>query len=435
MKKLFYGLSSSRSFAKLFSKPMHARLDKRRRVMFPKSSVFAVIALAAFVSLGALLFPQVGQAQECIWDCDLGSDFFNFPGENSPGFSILYCFDQPCVAGLGIFSGAIPNASVSQCPSKTVSGVETCLTPADTFTCPANIMITGNVVAVRKANGAVVPASAAEATLSIVVKDVACDLSGGTPPSDLVKEVLLTDLPGEVFAADSNINILAHSSQTGLDSPNWKNTGCPTNSKGILTDNCKFRLGIDASKDQAALDAKFPVFGILGLDEVYRGFGLGRAVQMRMCKGDANQPSSSIACTVGGIVAVGGFKADAVFNFEGNWSGADGKTINPKSTTGPFDVVTPLAADIVLNDPLHPVTASANGGSPVVGTSCSTIPNPDRLRCTFPANQLLPPPKGCINNTVVQVEVSGIVSLDANPNGAVKFLSEDFPLCNNSPKK
>ena len=41
--------------------------------MFPKSSVFAVVALAAFVSLGALLFPQVGQAQ-CIWDCDLGSD-------------------------------------------------------------------------------------------------------------------------------------------------------------------------------------------------------------------------------------------------------------------------------------------------------------------------------------------------------------------------
>ena len=29
--------------------------------MFPKSSVFAVVALAAFVSLGALLLPQVGQ--------------------------------------------------------------------------------------------------------------------------------------------------------------------------------------------------------------------------------------------------------------------------------------------------------------------------------------------------------------------------------------
>ena len=59
MKKLFYRLSSSRSFAKLFS--MHARLEERRRVMFSKSSVFAVVALAAFVSLGAFLFPQVGQ--------------------------------------------------------------------------------------------------------------------------------------------------------------------------------------------------------------------------------------------------------------------------------------------------------------------------------------------------------------------------------------
>ena len=131
MKKLFYRLSSSRSFGKLFS--MHARLEERRRVMFPKSSVFAVVALAAFVSLGALLFPQVGHAQECIWDCDLGSDIFNFPGENSPDFSIVYCFDQPCVASLGIFTGAIPNASVKQCPSKPdpVAGVEKCLIDFD----------------------------------------------------------------------------------------------------------------------------------------------------------------------------------------------------------------------------------------------------------------------------------------------------------------
>ena len=43
--------------------------------MFPKSSVFPVVALAAFVSLGALLLPQVVQAQECLFDCpDLGSD-------------------------------------------------------------------------------------------------------------------------------------------------------------------------------------------------------------------------------------------------------------------------------------------------------------------------------------------------------------------------
>ena len=92
--------------------------------MFSKSSVFTVVALAALVFLGALLFPQDGQAQECIWDCDLGSQFplHKNPGENSPGFSIVYCFDQPCVASLGIFNGDIPTASVQQCPSKTVSG-------------------------------------------------------------------------------------------------------------------------------------------------------------------------------------------------------------------------------------------------------------------------------------------------------------------------
>ncbi len=63
MRNLFYRLSSSRSFAKLLSKPMHARLEERRRVMFAKSSVFAVVALAAFVSVGALLFPEVAQAR------------------------------------------------------------------------------------------------------------------------------------------------------------------------------------------------------------------------------------------------------------------------------------------------------------------------------------------------------------------------------------
>ena len=54
--------------------------------MFSKSSVFAVVALAAFVSLGALLLPHVGHAQECVWDCDLGSDIIDFPWGNSPGY-------------------------------------------------------------------------------------------------------------------------------------------------------------------------------------------------------------------------------------------------------------------------------------------------------------------------------------------------------------
>ena len=59
---------------------MHARLDERMRVMSPKSSVLAFVALAALLSLGALLFPQVGHAQGCVWECDLGSDINDFLG-------------------------------------------------------------------------------------------------------------------------------------------------------------------------------------------------------------------------------------------------------------------------------------------------------------------------------------------------------------------
>src|SRR5262245_55052021 len=188
MKKLFYRLSSRRPFARLFS--MHARLEVRRRVIFPKSSVFAVVALAAFVSLGALLLPQIGEAQEeCIWNCDLGSDFFNFPGENSPGFSIVYCFDQPCVAGLGIFTDPIPTASVQQ----SVVGELTCDgTPSNT------IRISGNVIAVLKDKKGVHSASAAEASLFIEVLNVKCDPSSDLLTSDLLREVSVPYSPSDV---------------------------------------------------------------------------------------------------------------------------------------------------------------------------------------------------------------------------------------------
>src|SRR5437870_21256 len=114
MKKLFYGLSSRRSFAKLFS--VHAQLEAKRTVMFYRSSVFAIVALAAFISLGALLLPQVAQAQECVWDCDMGSDILDNPWGNSPGYDIVYCFDQDCVkkltdsSGNPLFTGTIPTA-------------------------------------------------------------------------------------------------------------------------------------------------------------------------------------------------------------------------------------------------------------------------------------------------------------------------------------
>src|SRR5262249_59822685 len=117
MKKLFYGLSSRRPFARLFS--MHARLEERRKVMFSKSSVFAVVALAAFVSLGALLLPQVAQAQcDPLWDglCPSGSDPSSNPWFNSPQpqLDIGYCLDQACVVkNLQPIIGPIPEANTN----------------------------------------------------------------------------------------------------------------------------------------------------------------------------------------------------------------------------------------------------------------------------------------------------------------------------------
>jgi hypothetical protein len=407
MKKLFYRFSKSRSFAKLFS--LDAQGEDRKRVIFPTRLFFAVLALGAIVSLGAFVFPHVGHAQECVWDCDLGSDFFDNPGENSPGFSIVYCFDQPCVAGLGIFSGDIPTAKVTQTANKS---------------CPntgITITVTGNVVAVLKdKNGNLQPDSAAEALFNVVVNNVTC--SGTSPNSTLSRIVSLTDSPGAVFGGASNITILAHSSDPSLDSPNWAGTGCPTDKTGILTANCSFPLGIDVSKTDKELSAKFPaVSGFFALKEVYHGNGLGRVVSMRMCKGDANKTSSSIACTVGGDVAVGGFVADAVFNFDGNWSGAQSHTFNPNSGSNPYDIITPLFASIDATT----VTASANGGTPVSPTGCNPMPSQGVLRCTFIARDLAP--NGCTPGPVNLVVRGNVFPAEANR--FVKFVSEDDPVC------
>jgi hypothetical protein len=398
MKKLFYRLTSSR-------RPMHAGSEERRRVI-GQSSIFTVLALAAFVSFGALLLPQAGQAQECIWDCDLGSDFFDNPGENSPGFSIVYCFDQPCVAGLGIFTGTIPTASVKQdasanCPAKGIT-----------------ITISGNVVAVLKdKNGNLDPESAAEAFLNIVVQNVTC--SG--PDSILSRVVSLTESPGAVFGVNSSITILANPvlnvGNSNLTAIGW--TGCTNDKKtGKLLANCPFPLGIDASKTDKELSAKFPAAGVFALKEVYHGHGLGRLVAMRMCKGDANKTSSSISCTDGGV---GGFEADAVFNFDGNWSGAGSHTFNPGSGSNPFDIITPLFASIDVKT----VTASADGGTPVSPTNCNPMPSQGVLRCFFIARALAP--NGC--SGPVDLVVRGNVSWSPNPNGFVKFVSVDDPVC------
>ncbi len=239
MKKLIYRLSSSRSFANLLS--MLAQLEEKRRVMFPKSSVFAVVALAAFMSLGALLFPQVGQAQECVWDCDLGSDILDNPWGNSPGYDIVYCFDQDCVKrltdsnGSPIFTGTIPTASVSQnysdtCPSSTNGGT---------------VELGGTVVVLlRDKQGTLHPESAAEATLSIIVKNVNCTGSAGS--TVLFRAISVNESRTAVFDAASNITILAapqlNAGNSSLSAPKgW--SGCPTDKKtGVLSNACPFSL-------------------------------------------------------------------------------------------------------------------------------------------------------------------------------------------------
>src|SRR5262245_8439496 len=167
---------------------------KRRRVMFSKSSVFAVVALAAFACLGALLLPQVVQAQECIWDCDLGGGDGSFnPWGNSPQsqLDIAYCLDRGCVANLRdknhnlIFPGnSIPVPLVQQdlstaCP----------VTPNTTNT--MDVTISGNVVALLRDNqGNLKPESAAWAFLYLKILGVKCSTDNAIPPKTTLLRVV-----------------------------------------------------------------------------------------------------------------------------------------------------------------------------------------------------------------------------------------------------
>jgi hypothetical protein len=113
-----------------------------------------------------------------------------------------------------------------------------------------------------------------------------------------------------------------------------------------------------------------------------------------------------------------------VFKFEGNWAGATGHTINPKSGSNPFDIITPLF-DRILPET---VTATANGGPQVVTTGCNDIASQNVERCTFIARDLLP--NGCTSGQPVIVVVRGQVLLEIDgPDRRVKFESRDNPTC------
>jgi len=366
MKKLFCLLSSRRSSAKLLA--MQARLEERRKVMFPKSSVFAVVVLAAFMSLGVLLFPQFGQAQECVWDCDLGSDPSYNPWGNSPQsqLDIAYCIDRDCVVrNFTPLIGPIPSASTN-----------VILDRSDNKACTnggtSDVTIKGPVVAMlRDGTESFIAGSAAQATLLITIKCV----SGS---STLSRVVVPKELRTNVFDAKSSITILAPTSSTpdSLKNPSgW--TGCPTKN-GILSGNCAFPLGIVEFNNNQAIEKELPAAAPFIQGEVFRAEESTRFVGVRDCKGDPNGGSSTIACSVGGGQSL------ALLSLGGNWSGANAHTFNPKSGSNPYDIdISTLPPSIsILPDT---VLASANGGIPIFPTDCNEIPSQNVERCRFNA--------------------------------------------------
>jgi hypothetical protein len=421
MKKLFYGLSSSRSLAKLFS--MHARIEERRRVMFPKSSVFAVVALAAFVSLGALLLPQVAQAQCFEPDCDMGSDPSSNPWGNSPQsqLDIAYCIDQGCVFNnLTSILGPLPSASTNVgFATANLDPLQTCTNGGN-----RNVTISGPVVAwLKDASGNLVPGSPAQASLNIKIKCVkSVEVAGNTT---LTRAVVAKELRTNVFDATSNITIFAAgpSIPDSLKNPSgW--TGCPTNNKGILNGNCAFPVGIVEFNNNNAIAAELPA-GPLPLPylqgEVFRAQESDGFVGLRDCKGPPDPTPLAIdPATI--QCSVGGGQAQAVVPLGGSYSGGADHTFNPTKGPNPWDIdISSLPADVSILP--NPVFASANGGITVLATGCGPVIGQNVERCSVSARDLQ---VTCKTGDHVNLVVTGQLS-DGRP-----FASTDPLLtCNN----
>ena len=427
MKKLFYRLSSSRSFTKLFS--LHARLEERRGVMFSKSSVCAVLALLGFLSLGAFFFPQVGHAQ-CIWDCDLGSDPSFNPWGNSPqALDIAYCIDRDCVLNLRdgdenlIFTGnSIPTPNV-----KLTNSTQSC-------SGTRNVTISGSVVALlRDSDGNLQPASATMALLDMVIKGVICE----TGTTNLLRVVELNEAHTAVFggssgpSSSSSITILAPTTSTPANLPALGWTGCTTaKNTGKLLANCTFLLGTEVYTRLSERDAHFPATSFFPAGGVFRAeAGTAEAplrkVAVRDCKGEPNSTDpSKIDCGNGPTVEVGGGESVALFTFRANVSGAENHTINKNGTNVPVDVgPTSLFENIDFTDAI--ITASANGPE-VPLTGCFTQDNQQTVRCFLSAQALLP--TGCTKNQPVAILVQGDVVIGDT---TFRFVGRDAPKCGN----
>jgi hypothetical protein len=432
MKKLFYRLASSRSLAKIFS--MDAQLEEgTKRVIFPKRLFFAVLGLAAFVSSGALLFPQVVQAQDCLFDCpDLGSGPSLDPWINSPqALDIAYCFDRDCVLNLKdgkgnlIFTGnSIPTPSVSHQPAFSCPG-------------PGNVTISGTVVALLKdKKGNLVPNSAAQAELTIIIKGVSCS----SDSTRLSRVVGVNEPRTDVFDPASSIIILPPTTPgtpASLISKGKGWTGCPTNNTGTLSGRCLFPLGIEEftagqRANQLPATTTGPQVNRFQVGEVFLAVKSTKFVGVRDCKGDPQDAGvppaplpapdpSTINCSVGEILTGG--DAQGLLTFKGNWSGATAHTINPKSGTNPFDILTPLFGSILPNT----VTASANDGPEVPTTGCNDIVNQQTERCFFSARALLP--NGCTSGVPVDILVRGKLDIQDGNGNDFRFVSKDNPTC------
>jgi len=173
-----------------------------------------------------------------------------------------------------------------------------------------------------------------------------------------------------------------------------------------------------------AIANALPPAGFFAQGEVFRAQESNRFVGIRDCKGNPNGLPSTIKCSVGEILTGG--DAQALFTFTGNWSGAEGHTINPNSGNNPFDMLlTPLdfnGISFVENT----VFASANNGPEVPTNGCNDQVNQNTERCFFTASALLP--NGCKANTPVAVQVTGKL-IRISDNAEFKFVSKDNPTC------
>jgi hypothetical protein len=399
--------------------------------MFAKNSVFRVsataVALVGFMSLGALMFPQVAEAL-CLWNCTLVSNANDDSGTNSPGkYQIRYCFDQDCLLNLTDSDGNhIFNATdVPSFPGVTqVLSNESCF-DVDDETHTTKVTVDGTVVAFREdSNGYPIPDSAAEAGFHVVVLGAACDDTGSGTISRIVS---VNEDPQAVFGAapdydpGSSITIRANPLYIpSLKNPlGWGENGaasCTTYSDGSLKYDCPFPLGVEEWNKQFKIANELPEIFPYQEGEVYFADGSTHFVGLRMCKGDANSTDpSTVRCSAGGI------ESDALFEFSGNWAGATNHTINPVSGSNPYDIFTDRFASI---DP-STVTASANGGPQVATTGCRQLASQTALRCYFVARDLLP--DGCTSGQPVDLVVRGQVFVDIDT--AVKFVSTDNPIC------